>query len=356
MAVLTRDLRVLAAVILLSACAAGQDRKRVEKADDKDPKATPAKGEVVTGLGKGVMYVFQAKGGDYWFGSNDRGVYRYDGKALVNFSTKDGLASNRIRGIQEDKAGAVYVTTYEGISQFDGKAFTTLTAPDKTDPKGWRLHANDLWFVGPPDAGVVFRYDGKEMHRLGFPKTKLGDEHFEKMPREKFPNAIYSPYDVYCIVKDSKGHLWFGTTCVGVCRYDGQSFDWLTDSTLVEAPVRSILEDTKGHFWITYTGHAPFDGFRAVTDFGKLRKGAEGSIVGGMSVLEDGDGKLWVAALRDGVNKYDGKQKTNFPIKDGDTAVDVFAVYKDNRGDIWLGTNNGGAYRYNGKAFEKWRP
>lgn len=341
----TRGLHILAALAVFSACATGQEKK---------PPAV--KGEVVTELGKSVMYVFQAKNNDYWFGSNDRGVYRYDGKTLVNFSTKDGLASNRIRGIQEYKAGAVYFTTYEGISKFDGKSFETLAAPAEADPRGWKLRADDLWFVGPPDAGVVFRYDGKAMHRLEFPKTKLGDEHFEKMPRAKVPNAVYSPYDVYCIVRDSEGHLWFGSTCVGVCRYDGQSFDWLTDPTLVEAPVRSILEDTKGHFWFTHTGHAPFDGFRAVSDFGKLRKWTEGTIVGGLSVLEDGDGKLWTAALGAGVFKHDGKKKVGYPIKEGDTAIEVFAVYEDTRGDLWLGTHNGGAYKFNGKAFEKWKP
>jgi ligand-binding sensor domain-containing protein len=336
-----QSLRALTALLLLSSVAFGEDQKT---------------GVAVKELGKGVMYVHQAKNNDYWFGSNDDGVYRYDGKTLINFTTKDGLASNRIRGVQEDKSGNFYFTTYEGISKFDGKAFTTLKASAKADPEGWKLQSDDLWFVGPPDAGVVFRYDGKRMHRLEFPKTKLGDEHFKKMPRDKFPNAIYSPYDVYCIMRDSKGHVWFGSTCVGVCRYDGKSFDWLTGPNFVEAPVRSILEDKKGNFWFTYTGHAPFDGFRTVNDFGKLQKGAEGAIVTGMSLLEADDGKLWVAALRSGVNRYDGKQKTNYPIKDGEATLNVFAVYKDNRADIWLGTNNGGAYKFNGKAFEKWKP
>jgi ligand-binding sensor domain-containing protein len=341
---ITRVLLSLTAFTTITAFTPAGDRK-------------PAKGEVVEQLGKGVMYVLQAKNNDYWFGSNDHGVYRYDGKSLVNFSTQDGLVSNRIRGVEEDKSGNISFTTYEGVSKFDGESFVTLTAPAKADAKGWKLQADDLWFVGPPDAGVVFRYDGNSMHRLEFPKTRLGDEHAEKMPRSRVPNAVYSPYDVYCIVKDSKGHLWFGSTCVGVCRYDGKSFDWLTDGTLVEAPVRSILEDARGNFWVTYSGHAPFDGFRALSDLGKLRKGAEGSIVGGMSVLDDADGNLWVAALREGVNRYDGeKKKTNYPIKDGDATVDVFAVSKDNRGDIWLGTNNGGAYKFNGKSFEKWRP
>ena len=63
-----------------------------------------------------------------------------------------------------------------------------------------------------------------------------------------------------------------------------------------------------------------------------------------------------IEALRAGVFKYDWKQKVNYPIKEGDTAIEVFAVYKDNRGVLWLGTHNGGAYQFNGATFEKFRP
>ncbi len=350
----------VALIAAVSACASGQDKsppaKSAEKANSNDNKETVATGEIVSELGKSVMYVLQAKNNDYWFGSNDRGVYRYDGKSLVNFTTKDGLVSNRIRGVQEDKAGNIFFTTYEGLSKFDGQAFTTLSVAAGSAPTDWKKQPDDLWFVGPPDAGVVYRYDGKSLHRLEFPKTKLGDEHFAKFPRSKFPNAIYSPYDVYCILKDSKGILWFGTTCVGVCRYDGKSFDWLTDMTLTEAPVRSILEDKKGNYWFTYSGHASLDGFRVVNDFGKLQERAEGTIVEGMSIIEDESGKLWTAALGAGAFRYDGKQKVGYPIKEGKTAIEVFAIYKDNQGVLWLGTHNGGAYKFNGKTFEKFWP
>jgi len=352
MPLLTSGFRGLAALSLLCACAAGQ----VRKADSSDEKPTAAKGEIVSELGKSMMYVFQAKDDTYWFGSNDRGVYHYDGKTLVNFTTKDGLASNRIRGIQGDRLGNVYFTTYEGISKFDGRAFTTLSAPAKASATGWKLQPDDLWFVGPPDAGVVFRYDGKSLHRLEFPKTKLGDEHFEKMPRSKFPNAIYSPYDVYCILKDSKGNLWFGTSCVGVCRYDGKSFEWLTDSTLTEAPVRSVYEDKQGNYWFTYSGNGSLEGFKAIEDFGKLQPKAKGTIVAGMSILEDENGKLWTAALSSGAFQHDGTKQINHTIKEGATTIDVFAMYKDNQGKLWLGTNNGGAYKFNGKTFEKFLP
>ncbi|MBX7104303.1 MAG: hypothetical protein K1X57_09480 [Gemmataceae bacterium] len=329
---------------VLSAGLAGQDR------------APAARGEVVTEMSKAIWYVFQCKNGDYWFGSDDSGVYRYDGKTLVHFTMKDGLCSHRIRGVQEDAAGNVYFTTYEGISKFDGRAFTTLKASAEVSPEGWKKQPGDLWFVGPPDAGVVFRYDGATLHRLAFPRTRLGDEHFVRMPRDTFPNAKYNPYDVYCILRDSRGDLWFGTTCVGVCRYDGKSFTWLTDSKLTEAPVRSIFEDSKGNFWFSYSGHASFEGTRPVRDFGRLLPGKEGRIIPAMSIVEAADGKLWLAELGTGAISYDGKLLVPYPIQDGLTKVRVFSITKDNHGTLWLGTLNGGAYKFNGRAFEPFRP
>src|SRR4029434_9995141 len=150
---LQRTVIALTLVAALSASAAGQDNgppaKLVPKADDKN--ATVAKGETVSEMSKSLLYVFQAKNNDYWFGSDDRGAYRYNGKTVVNFTTKDGLCSNRIRGIQDDKAGNIYFTTYEGISKFDGHAFTTLGVSASSAATDWKLRPDDLWFVGPPD-------------------------------------------------------------------------------------------------------------------------------------------------------------------------------------------------------------
>jgi hypothetical protein len=61
-------------------------------------------------------------------------------------------------------------------------------------------------------------------------------------------------------------------------------------------------------------------------------------------------------AFTAGAFKHDGKGRVGYPIKEGKTAIEVFAIYKDNRGVLWLGTHNGGAYRFNGRTFEKFRP
>ena len=335
--------------------------------------ASTAPGETVTELDKAIFYIHHAKDNTYWFGSDGRGVYHYDGKALTRFTTKDGLVSDRIRGVQEDKAGTMYFTTYEGISRFDGKAFTTLVAPAGAGE--WKKEPDDLWFVGPPDSGSVYRYDGKTLHRLELPKTKIGEEMIARFPRSQFPNVKFLPYDVYTIVKDRKGNLWFGTANAGACRFDGQSFRWLYEKHLTDISgggsfgIRSIHEDRSGAFWICNTRYRFLIDPKDVPDAGKdlvtykRETGIEGlSELDGadrvyfMSVVEDEKGALWMASYGFGVRRYDGKTTTHYPIKDGDKVITLFSITQDNRGDLWLGTHEAGAFKFNGKTFEKFRP
>ncbi|MBK6838527.1 MAG: hypothetical protein IPG90_09815 [Bacteroidetes bacterium] len=46
---------------------------------------------------------------------------------MLQFSTKNGLSGNRIRSIQEDKQGNIFISSLGGINKFDGQTLTTLT-------------------------------------------------------------------------------------------------------------------------------------------------------------------------------------------------------------------------------------
>jgi ligand-binding sensor domain-containing protein len=354
----------LALAAMFSACAG-------VRADGPKPEQE-GRGETVAELDKAILYVFQARDGAYWFGSNERGVYRHDGEGLVNFTTRDGLAGNRIRGIQEDRAGNIYVTTYEGISKFDGKTFTILSAAPRSE---WGKGPDDLWFIGPQDSGVVYRYDGKSLHRLALPKSKIGEEQAARFPRSRFPNAIFSPYDIYTIVKDRGGNVWFGTAAAGACRYDGKSFSWLFENHLTETPaggsfgIRSILEARDGSFWICNTRHrfvldsaAPPDAETGLMKYKREPGIAHLTAPNGddhvyfMSIVEDAEGDLWMASGNSGVWRYDGEKVTRYPVMDGAREVTLFSITRDNRGDLWLGTHDAGVYKFTGETFEKFRP
>jgi hypothetical protein len=305
-------------------------------------------------------------------------VYRYDGKTLVNFTTKDGLNYDAAGGIQEDNAGNIYFPTTavydadrrkfkQGVSRFDGKAFSPLAVPKKTSPaNAWKLEPNDLWFRGAQDSGTVLRYDGKTLHLLELPQTKEGDAFLAEFPRSKFPNINFSPYDTYINYKDSKGHMWFGTGGVGVTRFDGKSFMWLPESELRNGSfgARSIVEDQDGKFWFSGSLHRytvdlsdktgpnfkKEDGIRDATDQTKPQ------IEGIMSSVVGKDGALWMVTYDRGVWRYDGKDATRYPVKDGDKDITLYTITKDNQGVLWLGTHAAGAYKFNGKTFEKFNP
>jgi ligand-binding sensor domain-containing protein len=300
------------------------------------------------------MVIYQDKKNVYWFGSWETGVYKYDGKNLINYNQRHGLAHNRIDEIKEDESGNIYFNgcyPFSAITKFDGRAFTRLSVHANNK---WALETHDLWFRHAYETGQVYRYDGKILNELQFPR------------HPKFAN----PFEIYSIYKDKKGNVWFGSNPVGVCRYNGKSFDWITEKDVTELHngpangVRSITEDRDGYLW--FNTEYRYNVFDSVTSDGNIfyeRQKSIGSLDGSksgtinefISIVRDNDENLWIATYRDGVWKYDGKKITHYTIKHGAEIITIFSIFKDNNGDLWLGTHKNGAYKFNGKTFEQFK-
>jgi ligand-binding sensor domain-containing protein len=359
----------------------GQSSPQISKSALNDQRFI-AIGDTVKELADSILIVFQDKHNVYWFGSNGRGIYRYDGNVILQLTTKHGLCNNRIWGIQEDNAGNIFFNTRGGISKFDGQTFTTLKVEKNNFPgNGWQLEPDDLWFPGVQDSGGVYRYDAEgksgSLYFLRFPPTALGEEYNAKHPRSKYPNMGFSPYDVYSIYKDSKGRIWFGTGTLGVCCYDGKSFTWITENDVTELDdgpangVRSVIEDKDGKFWFSNTLYRyniyPADSagenglkYKREKSIGSLDGKEKGSLDFYMSIVKDKN-ELWITTFGAGVWRYDpeaagGKNITNYPVTDGDQTVPLYSIYKDREGVLWLGTHTDGAYKFNGTVFEKFKP
>lgn len=309
-------------------------------------------GDSVNLLGKSILVIHQDQKNDYWFGSWDTGLYKYDGETLLNYTTEHGLPNNRIDEIKEDKSGNIYVTSchpISTISKFDGQSFTTLKPSITTE---WKLQSNDLWFRHAFQKEKVYRYDGKTLYELQFPK----------------PPNFSNPFEIYSIYKDKKGNIWFGTNPVGVCRYDGKSFDWITEEDVTEFRnggangVRSIIEDHDGNFWFnTEYSYSIYDSITLKSNNFYQRHKGIGALDGKMnsnlneylSAEIDDFNNLWFVTYRDGVWKYDGTTTHQYLIQDNSKAITLYSIYKDNEGVLWLGTHENGAYKFNGTSFEK---
>jgi ligand-binding sensor domain-containing protein len=319
----------------------------------------------VSELGKNIMIVYQDTKNNYWFGSNIDGVYKFDGKTIIHFTTKDGLTSNRIDEIKEDKSGNIYFTTGKGIAKFNGQHFKTL---DETigNENDWKLSSNELWFKSSDYSGFVYRYDGKTLFKLQLPKIKIGEDYISKNPNTP------TPYAVYYVYKDSKDNVWFGTGALGALRYNGKTFNWISEKDVAEIfnnpnegsnGVRSIIEDKNGDFWFNSEYHYTIYNnrqdngtfYNRIKSIGNLDGNDNSNLSEYLSITKDNNNDLWIATYSAGVWKYDGIKITHYPIQINSKDITVFSIYTDKQGNIWLGTHDNGALKFNGQTFEPFK-
>jgi len=314
-------------------------------------------GKVVSELDNQIWKIFQDSKGKYWFGSNGRGIYYFDGNRLKLFTTTDGLVNDTIRGIQEDKDGNIYIEAFEGISKFDGKQFTTLKAI-RSSYNQWKLEPNDLWF-GYYNANDLYRYDGDSLFELKLPRKDLKKAFGVDTLISPFNSN--NPYSVYGINKDKAGNIWFGTFVAGAFRYDGKSFMWFDEKELSIQPdgtaggVRSIIQDKDGYFWLS-NFKSKYKIEANALEYKKLKGIEKDKPQYFNSGLSDNEGNLWMTTYRGGVWKYDGKTLLKFEINSEIEVVLLVSIYQDKNGILWLGTDNDGVYKQNGNTFEKFEP
>ncbi len=368
-------LSFIAIAALSTACSAVPQNKGpdVTPASSTKPSA-PALGETISAIDHNFSMALHDTNNNYWFRNGSNGLYRYDGKAggsgrgrgtITRFTTKDGLSSDHIGDMQQyGPTNDIVIATSNGFCKFDGSAFSKITILDPSKSE-WKIQPDDLWFSAGQDTGAVFRYDGTVVHRLTFPTTKAGDAHYKEFPRDKFPNAKYSPYDVYSIYRDSKGHMWFATATLGACRYDGATFAWFVKPgiELDNFGTRSIIQDKDGKYLFSSTPNRyTFDpspaGVRGGTveikyhmepGFGT----AEDPFSVFMSAVKDKNGDLWLCTLGAGVFRYDGTKMTHYPVTHDGAPIWVHTISLDRQDNPWLATTEHGAYKINGEKFEK---
>ena len=307
----------------------------------------------------------------FGFAGNENGVYHFDGQDMRLLTTEDGLCNVQVISIQEDQYGNLYFDADNCVSKFDGQSFTTLEVTNNGILRNeWVLQPNDLWFRMGWSKKGPFRYDGENLYALEFPKTAQVDSFYAR-----YPDVSFSPYDVYTHYEDQHGNRWFGTSSLGVCRFDGETISWLYEEHLTTTPeggafgFRSILQDKNGDFWINNSRYRfqiqPTSTIKDETlmiDYtredgvGGINEQFETEYPYFLSIAEDDNSHLWMVTYDDGVWRYDGQTLVQYPVKKEGKTVLLFSIYKDKEGGLWLGTHEEGVYKFDGKGFEPFQP
>ncbi|MCB2220425.1 MAG: PAS domain S-box protein [Bacteroidetes bacterium] len=158
---------------------------------------------------------------------------------------------------------------------------------------------------------------------------------------------------VTCIMKDSRGFMWFGTQ-QGLNRYDGYNFKkYFYNDTLSYSPsgnfILSMAEDSEGNLWIGTEGNGLNRYNRKTDNFTRFVNNPDNDASLSdntvRALLFDQNGSLLVGTDR-GVDRLNPENNTfeqiELKTRNADfTGVSVYTLYLDMDGTLWIGTDKG---------------
>lgn len=307
----------------------------------------------------------QDKAGDIWFGTTANGIYRYNGKTFVNYTDKDGIGSNHVHAMLEDKDGFIWIGTEAGLTRYNpgDKTFTRMMLPEtrgsnffvtgKSEAKPiqiWSIMQDKngkLWF-GTYEDGILC-YDGKTFTHF------LTDNNVVNKSNLRI-DAVND------IAQDHDGDIWFATWFEGLCCYNPTTNTVTNYKPNNEVWYSALLVDKNGTLWADRRskGVVRYDGtaFTNVVQHGIMDS------CGAAPCIQDKRGDIWFACefgkqterdVKGGVWRYNPTTKafTNYTTADGLPNMTPMCIVEDKEGKIWVGTRNMGLCRFNPSAEKK---
>ena len=302
--------------------------------------------------------------GGVWVGTAGRGLWiGRDGldsalPAVSNVSVEDGLSSDVVQALFEDREGHVWVGTQSGLHQFSPRRITPVSVPGglvraiEATPDGriWagtydgvvQLAASAAQPLSQVEgvSGPVTALHGDREGRLWVATLdsigRYADGRFTDVNLPQ--NAPFSW--VSALTTDPRGDLWICDMHSGVFRWSRGRLDrYEALPAEHRGTVYTAYTDAAGKVWIGFTDGKlgviaqdhKFRLYDSIPGFG-----------GAVNVLyEDSAGALWVGG-GDGLSRFDGERFTTATQRGNGLPVDsVSTVVEDGDGNLWVGTRSG---------------
>ena len=301
--------------------------------------------------------------GGVWVGTAGRGLWigreanDTELPVVSNITVQDGLSSDVVQVLFEDREGHVWVGTQSGLHQFSPRRVTPVSVPGlvravEATPDGsiWAgtydgvLRLSEA--AGQPFAqveemlGAVTALHGDSdgtlwvgmLDRIG----RYADGRFTAVtPPGTTPFSWIS-----ALTTDPRGDLWICDMYSGIFRWSRGRLD-LYEALPEEHRdnVYTAYTDAAGNVWIGFT-----DGRLGVihADHKFRLYDSIAGLGGAVNVLyQDSAGALWVGA-NDGLSRFDGERFTTATQRGNGMPVDsVSTVVEGGAGNLWVGTRSG---------------
>ncbi len=272
--------------------------------------------------------------------------------SFEHFNEKDGLTSQVVVSATQDIYGFVWFGTEDiGVFRYDGHKF-----------EHFKHDHNDSYSISAgPVYSILADKDGSVWFAIAGGGISQYDPHTNRFSTIKHQagstDGLLNNY-VYSLLKDNQGQLWIGTE-TGISVYDPSRKTFknikVQDGQLSGRGIWHMMQDSKGLVWIATYGNGlnvydpkmqTFEYFRHdPTNSNSLAHDVVGAI------LEDQDGTIWVGG-KGGLNRFDAITKHfkryQHDENDEKSLLEnyVWDMHLDKRGFIWLGGYGGGLARF----------
>lgn len=285
-----------------------------------------------------IYSVYKDREGGMWVGSYFGGVnyYPYPYTYFEKYYPRENLRymGRRVREFCEGNDGTLWIGTEDkGLFHFNpanGEIVPFLHSELGHNIHGLCLDGNSLW-VGTFANGL---------NRIDLRTKAL--THYSK---GEASNTLNSD-NVFSICKTSTGDIWIGTTS-GLLRYNRSTDDFQRMAELENVFVYDILEDSQGKLWMaTYSdGVFCYDLPRNHWKQYKWVPGDRTSLPYNkvISIFEDSHKQLWFMTQGAGFCRF-CPESDNFVCYDmsqGFPSNIVYRMVEDKDGKLWLTTNKG---------------
>ncbi len=294
-----------------------------------------------------VKKIRQDSQGFLWFCTAE-GISRFDGYAFTNFTVNEGLPERHVNDFLETKSDKIYLATNAGVAKLnptgladakENPLFTTIL-PDNPKAKEIRVLFEDengtVW-VGTSDGLYKLNSEFK-LEAVDLGKSLIGG----------------SEIVITTIIKDRNDAMWIGTLGNGLFRLlpNGEIEQFSNAEGLPDVNISTLHEDKNGRIWVGLRRISVTAGLiLLVAEPHKNQKIVEryyttkdGLPTDWITDLFEDDNNFWIATTG-GLCLWRGENSKSvcktYKAKNDLCDSDIWTITKDKDGNLWSGSRCG---------------
>jgi len=268
-----------------------------------------------------VTRMISDRQGNLWVGTDSKGVFRIHGNVVEHYGHVEGLSSDTVWTLFEDREGIVWAATPNGLDNFRDPAVTTFSALEG-------LPKNEAMGILAGKDGAIWVANNGSLDRIAngtISSIRSG--------------AGLPGLQVSSLLEDRAGNMWVGVD-EGLYLFKDGRFRRLPEPNHQPlGMVVGITEDMDGNIWAECSGK-PRRLVR-IRDFQVREEFSESQIPPGHSLAADSHGGIWIGTVKGEIALFrNGILEKQFPVNlRGDSVADLILAQAD--GSVLAGSTDG---------------